>query len=76
MPAFTSVTNPVWINAAHTGVCCTVQFEGFAKPIQFVATASDVEPHGAAIWASLNDERGILRCNRRLPRDTRATASK
>jgi hypothetical protein len=48
-----SVTNPVWANAEHTLVKCTVKVGHFDEPVQFTASPNDVEAHGREIYAGL-----------------------
>ncbi len=51
MPTILSITNPRWSDAAQTGVLVDVETVEFGA-IEFVAMASDVEPHGRQIHAA------------------------
>ena len=48
-----SVTNPVWANAEHTLITCTVKVDYFDEPVQFMASPNDVEAYGREIYADL-----------------------
>lgn len=50
-----SITDAVWLDAAHSAANCTVQFAGFAQPLPYTARATDTAPSGKAVWAKLND---------------------
>jgi hypothetical protein len=50
----TSLTNPVWSNAAHTTIDCLIKTSQFgAEVLPFTANQNDVEPHGRAIFADI-----------------------
>ena len=50
----TSLTNPVWSNAAHTTIDCLITTSQFgAEILPFTADQNDVAPHGRAIFADL-----------------------
>ena len=50
----TSLTNPVWSNAAHTTIDCLITTSQFgAEILPFTADQNDVEAHGRAIFADL-----------------------
>jgi hypothetical protein len=51
---YTNVTNPVWGNAAHTEIICTVTFPLLGKSVPFNAMATDCMPHGVKLWTELN----------------------
>ena len=48
-----SVTDPIWANAEHTLINCTVKFGHFDDAVPFTASVNDVEAHGRAIFADL-----------------------
>jgi hypothetical protein len=48
-----SCTNPKWNDAASTSIHCTVKFVERSAPLDFVAMASDPEPHGSNLFARL-----------------------
>src|SRR5271156_5976409 len=50
---YTTVTNPVYANAAHTLIRCEVKFTEFSKPVPFTASADDVVQHGTQLFADL-----------------------
>lgn len=51
---YTSVTNPVWLDSTHKMISAEVVFPELGDtPVKFNACASDVEPHGRAIFADL-----------------------
>ncbi|MFH2082061.1 MAG: hypothetical protein ABIK08_11320 [Pseudomonadota bacterium] len=45
-----SVKNPKWVDASHTAIDLTVTFKDIGT-VPFTASADDVEPHGAALFA-------------------------
>lgn len=50
----TSLTNPVWSNAAHTTIDCFITTSQFgAEILPFTADQNDVAAHGRAIFADL-----------------------
>lgn len=50
----TSLTNPVWSNAAHTTIDCLITTSQFgAEILPFTADQNDVAAHGRAIFADL-----------------------
>jgi hypothetical protein len=50
----TSLTNPVWANAAHTTINCFITTSQFGEEIMpFSADQNDVEAHGRAIFADI-----------------------
>jgi len=50
----TSLTNPVWSNAAHTTIDCLITTSQFgAEVLPFTADQNDVEAHGRGIFADL-----------------------
>jgi hypothetical protein len=50
---FTSVTNPVWGNAEHTQITCTVEVSGAPNPLPFNAMASDPHDYGRELFNDL-----------------------
>jgi hypothetical protein len=52
-----SVTNPIWANAEHTLINCTVKFAHFDTVVPFTAALTDVEAHGREIYADLANGR-------------------
>lgn len=46
-----AVTQLRWANMDHTAINAWVAFEGFAQPLPFTASATDVEAHGRDIYA-------------------------
>jgi len=50
---YTTVTDPVYLDAAKTAIRCTVQFSHLNKTVQFVATPHDTELYGKALFAAL-----------------------
>ena len=50
---YSTVSNPIYADAGHTGIVCMVEFEGFDTPIPFLAMASDPMPHGQDIFNRL-----------------------
>lgn len=54
MSAYTSVSNPVWFDVAHTMVTVDVIFESLgATPVKFNASPLDVMDYGREIYADL-----------------------
>ncbi|UOF82872.1 hypothetical protein [Caudoviricetes sp.] len=50
----TSLTNPVWSNAANTAIDCLITTSQFgAEVLPFTADQNDVEAHGRAIFADI-----------------------
>ena len=50
----TSLTNPVWSNAAHTTIDCFITTSQLGDEVlPFTASIDDVEPHGRAIFMSI-----------------------
>lgn len=50
----TSLTNPVWSNAAHTTIDCLITTSQFGDEVlPFTADQNDVEAHGRAIFDDL-----------------------
>lgn len=50
----TSLTNPVWANAAHTAIDCNITTSQFGTSVlPFTADQNDVEPHGRTIFADI-----------------------
>jgi hypothetical protein len=50
----TSLTNPIWANAAHTAIDCLITTSQFgAEVMPFTADKNDVEAHGRAIFADI-----------------------
>ena len=41
--------NPRWADLAHTSVICAVQFQEHGTPLEFIAIATDPEPHGRVL---------------------------
>ena len=55
------VMAPIWANAAHTAINCSVKFQGFDTPVPFTAVAEDTEKHGREIFAAcLKGEAGDI----------------
>ena len=54
--SLTSLKNPVWADASHTRIDCTITTSQFGdEELPFTADQNDVEPHGRAIFARLVD---------------------
>ncbi len=50
----TSLTSPIWANAAHTAIDCLITTSQFgAEVLPFTADQNDVALHGRAIFANL-----------------------
>ena len=50
----TSLTNPVWVDHAHTRINCIITVSTFGdEKLPFTASPTDVEAHGRAIFADL-----------------------
>jgi hypothetical protein len=50
----TSLTNPVWSNAAHTAINCNITTSQFGEEVlPFTADQNDVEAHGRAIFTDI-----------------------
>jgi hypothetical protein len=50
----TSLTNPRWANAEQTMIDCEITTSQFSDEVlPFTANATDVEPHGRAIFADI-----------------------
>jgi hypothetical protein len=50
----TSLTNPRWANAEQTMIDCEITTSQFGNEVlPFTANATDVEPHGRAIFADI-----------------------
>ena len=50
---YSSVTNPIWVNAEHTLVNCTVNFDAIgneSEVVPFTASPNDVEAHSREIF--------------------------
>lgn len=47
---YSTVKNLSWVNAAHTAIECTVNFEGLGE-VPFMAEPTDGEEHGREIFA-------------------------
>ena len=51
---YTSVSNPVWYDAAHTMITVDVVFEALGESaVKFVASPNDGEEHGREIYADI-----------------------
>lgn len=51
---YTFVSNPQWVDAAHTAIVGDVVFPSLgASPLKFTATPYDVMPYGREIYADL-----------------------
>lgn len=49
-----SLTNPIWVNAEHTSIDCTITTSQFGdEKLPFTANQNDVESHGRAIFADI-----------------------
>jgi hypothetical protein len=49
-----SLKNPVWSDAEHTRIDCTITTSQFGdEELPFTADENDVEPHGRAIFAQI-----------------------
>lgn len=51
---YSTVENPIWVNAEHTMFNCMVNFEGIGI-VEFSCTNADPEPHSQEIWARAMD---------------------
>ena len=50
----TSLSNPRWANAEQTMIDCEITTSQFSDEVlPFTANATDVEPHGRAIFADI-----------------------
>jgi hypothetical protein len=50
----TSLSNPRWANAEQTMIDCEITTSQFGDEVlPFTASATDVEPHGRALFAQL-----------------------
>ena len=50
----TSLTNPIWADAAQTMIDCKITTNQFGDEVlPFTASQNDVEPHGRAIFANI-----------------------
>jgi hypothetical protein len=51
---YTSVSNPRWVDAAHTAIAVDIVFPSLgASPLKFTATPTDVMPYGVVIYTDV-----------------------
>lgn len=49
----TSCTTPIWADAEHTMIVCSVKFTEFPQAVPFRASANDPADHGKALFKDL-----------------------